>query len=81
MMTTATGFEPCGWCGLIHQGACPKVKAIEYYPNGTIKRIEFHGASMPAQPIGGGVTTTSVNASNRPIFSVSCSGTGALGDG
>ncbi len=25
-----------------HCGACPKVKSIEYYPDGRIKKVEFH---------------------------------------
>ena len=37
----------CPYCStpysfIVHGGHCPKVKAIEYYPNGTVKRIEFH---------------------------------------
>ena len=24
-----------------HYGACPKVKSIEYYPDGIVKKIEF----------------------------------------
>lgn len=32
----------CMWCGLIHSGQrCPLVKAIDYYENGNIKRVEF----------------------------------------
>lgn len=31
----------CGWCNGYHSGRCPKVKAIEYHPNGTVKRVEF----------------------------------------
>ena len=37
----------CPWCNgigsiTVHGGACPKVKAIEYYPDGvTVKRVEF----------------------------------------
>jgi hypothetical protein len=31
----------CGWCGMIHGPTCPRIKAIEYYPNGTVKRVEF----------------------------------------
>lgn len=27
-----------------HGGHCPRVKAIEYHPNGGVKRIEFHGS-------------------------------------
>lgn len=51
---TAGLFEPydsggstlrgaCGYCGCLHDGTRPKVKAIEYYPNGTVKRVEFKG--------------------------------------
>lgn len=34
----------CQWCGMIHLGSgiCPDVKAIEYYPDGAIKRVEFY---------------------------------------
>jgi hypothetical protein len=45
-----TTWRACGWCGLIHGGTCPRVKAIEYHPNGQIKRVEFH-----EQPLGQGV--------------------------
>jgi len=36
----------CGHCGMYHGSVCPRIKAIEYYPNGTIKRIEYHGQAM-----------------------------------
>lgn len=33
----------CEWCGAIHAGRkCPMVRAIEYHPDGSIKRVEFH---------------------------------------
>jgi hypothetical protein len=33
----------CPHCGRIHEGQrCPAVKAIEYYPDGKIKRVEYH---------------------------------------
>lgn len=33
----------CEWCGVIHlTSKCPQVKAIEYHPNGRVKRVEFH---------------------------------------
>lgn len=35
----------CQWCGLHHGAQCPSVKAIEYYPDGKIKRVEFRGES------------------------------------
>jgi hypothetical protein len=32
----------CVYCGQIHiDSICPKIKSIEYYPNGTINKIEF----------------------------------------
>lgn len=33
----------CCHCGCYHTGVCPKIKAIEYHPDGTIKRIEYYG--------------------------------------
>ena len=34
----------CQWCGFQHidGGTCPRVKALEYYADGTVKRVEFH---------------------------------------
>ena len=42
-MTTYTGYgqPPCGFCGNYHGPTCPLIKSIEYYPDGTIKRIEY----------------------------------------
>jgi hypothetical protein len=31
----------CKHCGMLHQGTCPRISAIDYYPNGSIKRIEY----------------------------------------
>ena len=40
----------CQHCGNYHTGQCPRIKAIEYYANGTVKRIEFF---EPAQAYSG----------------------------
>lgn len=34
----------CRYCGpfIVHSGACPKVKSVEYYPNGAVKSVELH---------------------------------------
>jgi hypothetical protein len=37
----------CPHCGMIHQTTCPRVKAIEYNPDGTVRRIEFHAPTAP----------------------------------
>jgi hypothetical protein len=39
----------CPWCSsptsaTFHPGACPRVKAIEYHENGTVKRVELREA-------------------------------------
>lgn len=44
-------MSACPYCGLIHNMTCPKIKAIEYYPDGTTKRVEFHGPVATALPV------------------------------
>ena len=46
----------CPHCGVGHAGMCWQVKAIEYHPDGTIKRVEYHDPNPPltnegAQPL------------------------------
>lgn len=31
----------CRYCGMHHGPKCPKVKAIEFHPNGQVARVEF----------------------------------------
>ena len=33
--------EKCKHCGVIHETRCPCIKSIEYFEDGTIKRIEY----------------------------------------
>lgn len=33
--------DKCQHCGLIHGPLCPSVAAIEYFHDGTIKRVEY----------------------------------------
>ena len=35
----------CQFCGQKHGVRCPSVKAIEYYENGTVRRVEFMTAA------------------------------------
>ena len=58
-MSTAAGtIAPdgkCNWCGNYHGVRCPEVRAIEYHPDGSVKRVEYltpadhhkHDWSMP----------------------------------
>jgi hypothetical protein len=32
----------CPHCGLVHNVTCPRIKAIDYYPDGIVKRIELN---------------------------------------
>lgn len=34
-------MKPCHYCGQSHATICPRIKAIEYFGNGKIKRVEF----------------------------------------
>lgn len=31
----------CRWCGFFHGARCPQVAALEFSPDGTVKRVEF----------------------------------------
>jgi hypothetical protein len=31
----------CRFCGMYHGPLCPSVRAIEYHPDGTVKRVEL----------------------------------------
>ena len=58
------GNEPlqqCGHCGLMHTGPCPRIKAIEYYPDGTVKRVEYREPQFQSV----GPATSSVHLHNR----------------
>ena len=42
MTTTFVGLPTCRWCGTYHPHCpCPHVNAIEYHPDGSVKRVEF----------------------------------------
>ena len=44
----STDGQRCGWCpGVVFHlgGKCPLVSAYEYFPNGTIKRVEFYSTT------------------------------------
>lgn len=49
-MTSGVTHDPlgkCPWCGGIHSATCPRVKALEYGPNGQVTRVEFHPPPPP----------------------------------
>ncbi len=46
--TGAGGAAPhqCRYCGVYHSDACPRVKAFEYHPDGSLKRVEIWSGSL-----------------------------------
>ena len=38
--TSGQGCD-CPHCGNWHSGQCPRIKAIELHPDGTVKRVEY----------------------------------------
>jgi len=34
-------YHFCGHCGLHHGAVCPRIKVIEYYLDGSLKRVEY----------------------------------------
>ena len=40
----------CRWCGERHGVRCYSVSAIEYHPDGTVKRVEFVRLAAPGLP-------------------------------
>ena len=40
--TTLPLLPKCHYCGTWpHDGLCPRIRAIEYHPDGTVKRVEL----------------------------------------
>lgn len=53
--TSYIDAHACRWCGLIHKGTCHRVEEIEYFPDGTVKRVRFRGdddqpLTVPSEP-------------------------------
>lgn len=46
-----TDQAKCRWCDQIHGPTCPTVKAIEFFEDGTVKRVEFKTATDYAVPL------------------------------
>lgn len=41
-LPSCSAMPSCRYCGCWHNGTCPKVKAIEYHPDGSVRRVELH---------------------------------------
>lgn len=61
--TTGVTLPTCTHCGGIHTSVCTRVKAIEYYPDGKIKRVEY----VDQRPNFGPTTTVTHQITPAPI--------------
>jgi hypothetical protein len=41
MQTEPSSGEKCSHCGSVHVGKCPFIRAVEFYKDGKIRRIEY----------------------------------------
>ncbi len=46
-------MKSCAHCGMWHQGVCPRIKSIEYYPNGMIKKIIYQNLNFESDDVEG----------------------------
>jgi hypothetical protein len=45
-------MNPCPYCGMTgHTGTCWRVKSIEYFPNGAVKRVELNDGTTVASAV------------------------------
>ena len=45
-MSHTGNVEECPFCGLYHNGRCRQIKSIEYFANGTIKKIVYENGQQ-----------------------------------
>jgi hypothetical protein len=63
-------FQPCSHCGTYHTVPCPRIKAIEYHQDGTMKRVEYHPHLGMQLLVGMGNPAPSAAQSTAPSMSV-----------
>jgi hypothetical protein len=47
---STNAMPTCSYCGGWHTGMCPRIKSIDYYPDGSIKHVEL----VHPHPVGSG---------------------------
>lgn len=60
-------MEKCQHCGNMHESRCPSIKAIEYFPDGSIKRVEY---MTPSDIMGNGGSTRGIFDWIPPVSSI-----------
>lgn len=70
-MTTSDAASKCSHCGQPpHPGVCPTIKAIVYFENGAVKRVEYKTAAdfaIPPSPYFSALPPPYVPTLNPPI--------------
>lgn len=66
-MTSTTYQSPqkCEHCGCLHDFPCPRIKAIEYYETGAVKRVEYVDVSTGLMPFGPAIASIGAAISGR----------------
>lgn len=60
----------CAYCGQHHTTRCPSVQAIEYFPDGTVRRVEF----VQSAPLNFGIDYSRLKAGATALYGVSVNG-------
>lgn len=70
MQYTTSAAPTCCYCGAYHQGICPRVERMEYYPDGTVKQVWLR--SMGMHPLVGEQEEPPVRLETGHICGVDC---------
>lgn len=62
MSTGTNDPNKCQWCAGFHTGKCPLVKSMDFYADGTVRKVEFYAPNDYPQ-------TAIVTGTNRVIAS------------
>jgi len=64
---SVTYAKPCPHCGGLHGPRCPEVKAIEYFEDGSIRRIEYLTLSDRGSQMGAPLSELRADGAPRRI--------------
>lgn len=75
MSSSTTNLSLCPYCGVHHTAKCSLVKAMEYHPDGSLKRVEFYEPTR-SPVVGGGGGPVRVGKSRDPniVYDVTITG-------
>ena len=76
----------CQWCGTDHGPRCPIIKSIEFYQDGTVRKVEFVTVADHLAPLAPAVPNTwpaipPINPWPAPWFNPTCAGSHSVTPG